>query len=220
MIDLFHRLSLRIDRLKQQKSKNTYIYLFFIMLIITVLFSAIYIKSKRDRDVKENIIESLMAEVVQEEDANSGTEADRAPIIVYICGAVADPGVYAVGKEDRVIDLLKMAGGARHDAYTQALNLAKKLSDGEKVYVPTYGEASGSAYDGEWQKENNTVRTVNINTASAEELAMLPGIGVSIAAAIVSHREANGFFESIEELKAVKGIGEKKFEELKDLIVH
>jgi competence protein ComEA len=151
-----------------------------------------------------------------EEDPESETEAAQEPILVYICGAVAEPGVYVLAKEDRVIDLLEMAGGAMEDAYTQALNLAKKLSDGEKVYVPTYAEVSGGAYSGGWQQE----RTVNINTASAEELTVLPGIGASIAAAIVSHREANGFFESIEGLMDVKGIGEKKFEELKDLIVH
>ncbi len=214
MKELFNRLSLKIDRLKNQKSKNTYTYLFFIMLIITVIFTATYIKIKRDRAVKENIIESLMA--VQEEKSDDRIDdiSEKEVMMVYICGAVAAPGVYEVKKEDRIIDLLKMAGGPAANACAEALNLAKKLSDGEKIYVPTHEEASLGNYKSSFQKES----TVNINTATITELSMLPGIGPSIASNIVSYRESKGFFESIEQIKDVKGIGDKKFEDIKDLI--
>ena len=147
-----------------------------------------------------------------------------ASVFVHIDGAVVAPGVYELtGAHPRVNDAVMAAGGLAGDADTTALNLAAALSDGEKVHVPRQGEAvasgqtsSGPASGSDGGASSSGV--ININTATAEELDSLPGIGPSTAAAIVEDRERNGPFASPEDLMRVSGIGEGKFSKLKDQI--
>lgn len=155
--------------------------------------------------------------------AASTPEPATDPVFVHIDGAVVAPGVYEMtGSLPRVNDAVMAAGGLAGDADTSALNLAAVLSDGEKIYVPRQGEvvagqaSSGAASGSDVGASSSGV--TNINTATAEELDSLPGIGPSTAAAIVEDRERNGPFASPEDLMRVSGIGEGKFSKLKDQI--
>jgi competence protein ComEA len=151
-------------------------------------------------------------------------------IKAYICGFVKNPGVYELGDDARIEQLLKACGGASEKACLEAVNLAKKLSDGEMVYIPSIEEVvkNGSFFDyiSDFNQDSvsgsdsgdNQSKIININFASAGELESLPGIGEAIAEDIVSYRETFGLFKSKEELKNVKGIGDIKFEKIKELI--
>jgi len=143
------------------------------------------------------------------------TEAQEAPqLSVHVVGAVSYPGVYRLEEGDRVIDAIEEAGGPLPEADLESLNLAQTVNDGQKVMVPRLGEeAASSSSKGEGESDR-----VNINNASEKELEELPGIGPTLAGRIVSYREKSGGFRSVEELKQVTGIGEKKFAEIKDLV--
>jgi competence protein ComEA len=142
-------------------------------------------------------------------------EAQEIPeLSVHVVGAVSYPGVYRLEEGDRVIDAIEEAGGPLPEADLEALNLAQTVHDGQKVMVPMLGEgAVSSSSEGEGESTK-----ININHASEKELEELPGIGPTLAGRIVSYREKSGGFRSVEELKQVTGIGEKKFAELKDLV--
>ena len=130
-------------------------------------------------------------------------------IYVDIDGAVINPGVYELPEGSRVIDAINKAGGLEENAFTQNLNKARKLIDGEKIYIHIEGQA-----DVESLQSNNLI---NINTASADILMTLPGIGEVYAKRIIDYRSSKKF-NSIEEIKNIQGIGDKTFDKLKDLI--
>lgn len=131
--------------------------------------------------------------------------AETSEIHVDIEGAVVKPGLYVLDEDSYVGDLVELAGGYT-DANTSCVNLAHKLSDGEKYYVPFSSE------------ECVEEKLININTATLEELDSLPGIGEAKAQNIIDYREKNGFFETTEEIMEVDGIGEKIYNDIKDLI--
>jgi len=151
-----------------------------------------------------------------------------APIIIYVTGAVNQPGVYSLPPESRVQDAILAAGGTAQDADLQALNLATLLTDGCQVLVPTlppYQPNNGATSTPIPSRGGNedllipsSEHPININTASHAELESLPGIGPYLAQQIISYREANGPFTSIEDIIDVYGIGQSTFELIKDLI--
>lgn len=144
-------------------------------------------------------------------------------LYVHVCGAVKEPGVYALLEGSRIADAIVCAGdflpGAAHDY----LNLAQPVCDGQKIYVPSQEEAdrqkeafSGILPDGEGETKDTPY--VNINTAASNELMELPGIGKSKADAIVAYRKEHGAFSSCEDLMQVPGIKESVYEKLRDVI--
>jgi len=144
----------------------------------------------------------------------NGGEMDQAVCKVDIEGAVRHPGVYNLKPNDRVEDALRAAGGPLPEADLSKVSksLAAKITDGERIIIPfRSSNLSSSAGTG-----NSNL--ININTASLSELDSLPGIGPSTAQKIIDYREAHGGFSSIEEIMNVSGIGEAKFEKIKDLI--
>jgi len=152
--------------------------------------------------------------------------ADTAKLWVHVAGAVRSPGLYELPGGARVGTALAAAGGVSEQGALDAINLARLLSDGEQVYVPTADEvASGSvpvAGDMAGAFSAGDVAAsdgIDINLASAAELQALPGIGPATADKIVADREANGPFTTPEDIVRVAGIGEKKFEAIRDLIV-
>lgn len=176
-------------------------------------------------------VTEVTAEVVAEEpEAGSpGTEttATAASVTVHVVGAVHRPGVYALGEGSRVRDALAAAGGCVGDAMLEAVNLARILADGEQVRIPTADEVAAGAVvaatggppaAGASAQPGAAGGKVNINTASVTELDTLPGVGPSTAQKIVDDRTANGPFKRVEDLMRVSGIGEKKFESLKDYV--
>lgn len=160
----------------------------------------------------------------QEADASEGSEAaeTEAPVlVVHVDGCVASPGVYELAGHDlRVNDAVEAAGGLLPEADTSQMNLAAGLSDGQKVLVPSRAEegAAAAAPGGGAASQTDAGSLVNINLATADQLQALSGVGEATARAIVEDREAHGPFSSVEDLKRVSGIGQKKFDKLKGQI--
>ena len=140
-----------------------------------------------------------------------------APLRVYISGAVTRPDVYLLPPGSIVKDALEAAGGPTKEADLDRLNLAIELHDQQQVHVPRQGEAALAPGAADLV-EASASGPININTATAEELDALPGVGPAIAGRIVDYREAYGPFATIEEIMEVKGIGPATFEEIRDLI--
>ena len=140
-------------------------------------------------------------------------------IFVDIKGAVKNPGVYQMKVGDRVKDALDAAGGLTEEADSQKVNLAKRLEDQMVIVVPKVGEEAEEIPAGETRKEATKEGKVNINTATVEELKTLKGVGEKKAEAIIEYRKKNGSFQTKEDLMKVRGIGKKLFESFQERIV-
>ena len=134
--------------------------------------------------------------------------ASEDTITVYVCGAVVQEGVYELPTGSRISDALLMAGGYDENALHGYVNLAERLEDGERIYFPDYQELEELGIVPISTTESSESGLVNINTADAEMLKTLPGIGDAKAADIIAYREEHGAFSSIEDIKNVSGIGE------------
>lgn len=141
---------------------------------------------------------------------------------VHVAGAVNKPGVYHLGPGARVEDAVSRAEPLP-ESDLNYLNLARRVVDGEKIYVPKEGEVQTSS-DGSGVESGASAAQgeiggkININTASASELDTLPGIGPALAQRIIDYRTTNGNFRSCEDIQKVSGIGDRRYEQLKDLI--
>jgi competence protein ComEA len=143
------------------------------------------------------------------------------PVVVFVSGAVIAPGVYTLPPGSRVVDALLAAGGPAEGAAVERLNQATRLSDGMQIHMPTQGEpAAAPAVDlsGETAAPG-TVGPVSLNRGDAATLESLPGIGPALAARVIEYREANGPFQSVEQLLEVKGIGPAILDKIRDLVV-
>jgi competence protein ComEA len=138
-------------------------------------------------------------------------------LVVHVAGAVRRPGVYRLAAGSRVIDAVRRAGGARRRADLAALNLASKLEDGRQVLVPLRG-AVAAAPGGGSAAAPAEGQPLDLNTASAEQLDGLDGIGPGMAAAILKYRDDHGGFGSVDELGEVPGIGEKRLASLREQV--
>lgn len=146
-------------------------------------------------------------------------------IIVHITGEVNKPGIVVLKSNSRIADAINEAGGATKEADLNQINLAYILEDGQKIYIPNKNEkidedeyiteGNGNNIGNSNSKEGEKV---NINEAMQTELEELPGIGPSLASRIIEYREQNGDFKKIEELQNVKGIGDAKYNDIKDKV--
>lgn len=187
--------------------------------LLTLVFSgcgkgsdAYFEKAEQEMQEWESETEAAETERVETRGEEAGLEC-----YVHVCGAVAEPGVYKLKAGSRVYEAIEMAGGLLENACADSINQAQEAFDGQMVKVPTEEEAqqqmeqaAGSA------KEEDGL--VNINTADTGELMTLPGIGASKAESILSYREENGSFASIEEIKNITGIKEGVYSKIKDYI--
>ncbi|MCL1983065.1 MAG: helix-hairpin-helix domain-containing protein [Clostridiales bacterium] len=194
-----------------------------LIIALTILLSG---SLKKADDII--IIESSAAEQTADDEAAAlATEEKEAFIVVDIEGAVMAPGIVRLQEGSRVNDAVLEAGGLAASADTMEVNLAARLSDGDKVYIPTKQERQGSAtaaagivtdsISGSPANQGNGM--VNINTANSEQLQALNGVGPATAQKIIDYRESIGGFKKIEDLMKVSGIGSKTFEKLKDKII-
>ena len=135
-------------------------------------------------------------------------------ICVYVCGNVANPGVYDMKEGSRVYEAIEAAGGIVGEIDVTHINMAQKLSDGQQITVTEDGLAQQASSGG----TSGGSAKVNINTASADELMTLSGIGESRAEAIIDYRTRYGNFESVDELMNISGIGEKMLAKIIDNI--
>lgn len=151
-----------------------------------------------------------------EETVSDGESHKTETLFVHVSGCVAKPGLYELEEGSRLASAIEAAGGFTEDAACDSVNLARRLEDGEMVVVLPMSAGSGA--NEEIPEAKTASSLININTATAEELEQLPGIGPSTAQKIVSDRMANGSFKSPDDLKRVTGIGDKKFETISALI--
>ena len=161
------------------------------------------------------------------ENASNVFQEETEKIAIHVTGEVKKEGLIYLPLGSRVADAIKEAGGETKNADLSQINLAYQLQDGQKLYIPNKNEiiseyiisATGNT-ESEGSSSNNLKgeNKVNINTATQNELDQLPGIGPSIAQRIIDYREENGNFQKIEDVQNVKGIGDAKYEEIKDSI--
>lgn len=204
-------------------SKREKILLFVIIILCIALSGTIYVSSQKSsqfvfEDDEEN---NKQNEIKEAEEVIKEPEL----IGIHIGGQVKNPGFIWIEDGKRLCDALYSVGGALPEADLDAVNLSKKLIDEEKIYIPQKGEIVGTTEIG-LSNLQGTVSgigisadgKVNINTATQSELDTLPGIGETLAKRILDYRSTNGPFKSIEDIRNVNGIGQKKYDDMKDLI--
>ena len=179
-----------------------------ISLILAILAVFIVSKFKNNDQGYNNNFEKV-------ESVNESTINNNENIYVHIAGAVKNPGLVIMDSNSRVMDAINCAGGTLEEADIDKINLAKKLNDEDRIYIPEKSESTeNSDYN---EVENNQNKLININTANSEELQTPPGIGPKMADNIIEYRN-NQNFKTIDDIKNVKGIGDKKFRDLEKFI--
>ena len=201
-----------------------------ILASIIIISIGYYVYSKDEKYEELEIDENIQISNennntnINNEQLENQEEENKETIVVHVSGAVNKEGIVELEENSRIADAIEKSGGLKADANMNEVNLAYKLEDGMKIYIP-------SNKDQEVQEKSNISSVVesnvtnkkanskvNINTAPQEELDSLPGIGPSTALKIINYRKEHGKFSKIEELKNVSGIGDSKFNQLKDLI--
>lgn len=151
-------------------------------------------------------------------------------ITVHVIGEVVSPGVVSLKEGSRIIDAINSCGGKTENADITKINLAYILEDGIQIYVPRLDDdidnveyiregAGENVISDNVVQDDKKIIKVNINTANLDKLQTLPGIGEAMAKRIIEYRTENGKFQSIEDIKNVSGIGDSKFEKIKEYIV-
>lgn len=196
------------------------------LIIILGVSYMVYKKTseKENVDLDNNILISNNSQV---ENTTNSEETEK-NIIIHITGAVKKPGIVKIKEGGRIEDAIEQAGGLTEDADISKVNLAYILDDGLKINIPSILEESNEEEiivedSGESIIEDNNTQVnnqefININKATQTDLENLPGIGPSLAMKIIEYRDTNGNFTDISELKNVNGIGESKFNTIKDFI--
>ena len=197
-----------------EKLKNNKKIIIIIGVIILIIIS-IYVLTKIDEyNYEENNYEEYFTE-----EENIIKEEAKKVIVVHIIGEINKPGIVELEEGARVIDAIKKAGGTTEKADLAQINLAYILKDGQKIYIPNTEDNDKKIEYNTANIENNIKEEkININTADEDELQRLPGVGASTAAKIIKYREENGSFRKIEDIQNVKGIGEAKYNDLKEQI--
>ena len=136
-------------------------------------------------------------------------------VTVYVSGAVNKPGVVTLKSGERVVNAVKKCGDVLPTADINAVNMAAELTDGMQIIIPELAENGGTSVSARLGLSGDKV---NINRANEQELDKLPGIGPAMARRIIDYRTEKGNFESVDDLKKVRGIGTAKFEKIRDKI--
>lgn len=197
-----------------------------LIIAIALLLGNNIVKSHSDKTIgnKQSLFEAEYDMILDSNQASSENFAEDikedSEKKVHISGEINQEGVYIIDDGDRLDDLIKQAGGLTSEANVNSLNLAMKLEDQMKIYIPNKNEIPAEELTTQIvtspELSNNSDK-ININQASKEELMTLPNIGEKRAEAIIEYRNVNKF-ENIEDIKNVTGIGDKFFEAMKDLI--
>ena len=191
------------------KNKDKIYIVIFIIIVVAGVIYKIILKGELPGGNKENIVIGTGNEVQESSESEDGT------IYVYICGAVNSPGVYEIDRGSILYDAVELAGGLSPDAAREEIDLVMELNENISVKIPKVGEDVKLITDVTEGKVGNGL--VNINSADKELLKTLPGIGDMTADAIIEYR-GNNVFEEKEDLMNVKGIGQSKYNKVKDLI--
>lgn len=201
------------------------------IICILIVIGIFLYKRTQDTDYSTLMLEP--EEEAKENNIDQEQEKRENKIKVHVAGYVEEEGMVELAEGARIADALEAAGGATLEADLSRVNLAYVLQDGQKIYIPSIleveeeeaeeeeyiTEGSGGVIleeEGEEEKNNEAEGKVNINTATQTELETLNGIGPSTASKIIEYRKQNGNFQSIEEIQNVSGIGDSKYESIKD----
>lgn len=210
-----------------------------VIAIVIIVIAYYYINSTKDV-YTDMATGNIMEETIEEsEDTN---ETSKKQIIkIHVTGAVKTNGVVEIEKDGRVNDAIEAAGGITEDADLSDINLAYKIEDGQKIYIPSIDDKEEKTQTqeqdqtqeqgfsrqkqevtfiipGNNNEEEQNSSKININKATFTELITLPGIGEATAVKILEYRKTNGNFQNIEQIKNVSGIGEAKFNVIKEYI--
>ena len=229
------------------KQRIIVLIIIFIIIILgfVFLYKTFYVEEDEiftqngDNIVEENIDENNIEDntIDNKKENKIGILNNKNTIVVHVVGEVNSPGVVTLNEGARIIDAINAAGGKTEEADLSKVNLAYIIEDGVQIYIPSISETSKIGENNEEEikyiredagegiilasasEEIDTKQVkVNINTANLEKLQTLPGIGESTAKKIIEYREQNGKFSKIEDIKNVSGIGESKYNTLKDNI--
>lgn len=189
-----------------------------IMLIVIIVY--IGMQTKEYTNYEQLEISSEESKVQEEEQTAITT------IKVHIAGSVVTEGIVELEEGARIADAIQSAGGTTADANMQKINLAHKLQDGQKIYIPNLNEDETAIIENGGITESatasrtttNSTGKININTATQTELELVTGVGPSTATKIIEYREENGKFQTVEDIKNVPGIGDSKYESMKEQI--
>lgn len=189
-----------------------------------------YVYAKQEQASTEQVDLENSVETREYSEKHGNTEDDTknenysdTVLIVHVSGAVNKEDVYEFKPGSRVSDAIEKAGGLKEEADLSDINLAYKLEDGMKIHIPTKQEKKEETKISENLNKNQVSKPegknkVNINTATQTELETLSGIGSSTALKIIQYRKEKGKFKKIEEIKEISGIGESKYEKIKNNI--
>lgn len=195
-----------------------------IVLAIIILFCWNFFNSKNEN----NPIDENELNVANTNNTEESSETEENIIVVHVTGEIKNPGIVRVKEGSRIEDIIEAAGGLTENADITNVNLAYLVEDGMKIRIPSNNDEdlasenyitsdSGNGVLISDEEDSNS-NIVNINEATQTDLETLPGIGPSLATRIIEYREQNGRFKQIEDIKNVSGIGDSKFENIKDYI--
>ena len=235
-----------ISKIKKLDKDYLIIGIIIISVITFMVLNIGKVKEFEEKETTGNIEKNItVSEESKDNKEKEGNEEDKKEnissetgIFVHIDGYVNNPGVYQIKENERINVLIEKAGGLKNGYSIKNINLAAKLSDGDKVYIPSVEEEKTlgnqnqnnnisintvGKHTNNGNNSNNNVsitknNKININTANVSELKQITGIGESTANKIIDYRQNVGKFKKIEDIKEVKGIGESKFESLKNKI--
>lgn len=192
-----------------------------VVLVVAAVFAAQHFWAGRPQSVQApDVVGEGLAAARPEpsQGAPPATAVAEGRIVVDVSGKVREPGIHRLPAGSRVADALRAAGGIKGDADTAGLNRARLLMDGEQVVVgspaPPGAVAAGPAAGG----ATAAAGPVGLNSATAEQLETLPGVGPVLAQHIIDYRTEHGGFRSVDELREVKGIGDRRFADLQPLV--
>ena len=203
-----------------------------ILIVFVVVILLVFLVIKQIKSLKDNsfiklstnsegyVDNSLFYTTKNDNEIDNGVN-NTSLIKVHIDGGVLNPGVVDLPQNSRIQDAVIEAGGLNEDASIKNINLAEVLEDGQKVYIPSIEEDEIISENNEINKEyvnNKSNGKININTSSIDDLQKIDGVGPSLANRIYQYRIKNGPYKSIDELKNVSGIGDKKLDSIRDLI--
>lgn len=196
------------------KNFKKIIFLSIGIIIIVVCLAYNYSKNNSNEIIEEDVYIETSSEI-----------EEKNKIMLHITGEVNSPGIIEIEEGSRLADAIEAAGGLTENADINKINLAYPVKDGQKINIPNVNSVDTSSYITDNIGENiiiedisSNTNLVNINTATQTELETLTGIGPSTALKIIKYREENGKFKIIEDIKNVPGIGDSKFEAIKDEI--
>lgn len=213
-----------------ENNKNRILIISIVAIIIVVIGIGYYFyENSKEEDFDFEELDSSIGNI---ENVVQNEVMEEIPkIVVHVSGEVVSPGVISLDEGARLIDAINQSGGLTEKADISKVNLAYVLEDAQKIYIPSVDDKEEEMYilegsgDTEIVTSSGSVESkkegklmVNINTANAIELSQLPGIGNSTAYKIINYRNENGNFNSIDDIKNVSGIGDAKFNNIKDNI--